>query len=283
MAGSTDPSVARPNPAERPPARIHVLLARTAPVGLVWRRGPSKHVCAIGWNRLNDTFVVGQWLKGRIYERRSDLSPDGQHLIYFALKGKPGANISTCHTYVSRAPYLKPVGQWDRADNRYGGGLFTNATTFWINDERGHRPFRMPRGLRSVPHYRDENVFGCDCAGLYFLRLQQDGWTLTNRQEVLTGKGIGIFERSAGEGWLLRRLAHAVTANAADTHELLHAASGKVLSFPDWEWADMDRTRLVYSTAGKLFTVPLTPDGPGESKQLFDFNPLAFVAREAPY
>jgi cytochrome bd-type quinol oxidase subunit 2 len=30
---------------------------------------------------------VGQWLKGRIYERRSDLSPDGKHLIYFAMNG----------------------------------------------------------------------------------------------------------------------------------------------------------------------------------------------------
>jgi hypothetical protein len=56
-----------------PPPRLHVLLARDAPVGLVLRRGPSKAVCAIGWDRKRDTFRVGQWLRGRIYERRSDL------------------------------------------------------------------------------------------------------------------------------------------------------------------------------------------------------------------
>jgi len=58
-------------------ARIHVLLASDAPVGLVIRRGPSKCVATLLWNRKTDEFQLGQWLKGRIYERRSDLSPDG--------------------------------------------------------------------------------------------------------------------------------------------------------------------------------------------------------------
>src|SRR5688572_2426031 len=66
------------------PARLHVLLAREAAYAIVFRRGPSKEVCTIGWNRATDEFSVGQWLKGRIYERRADLSPDGKLLIYFA-------------------------------------------------------------------------------------------------------------------------------------------------------------------------------------------------------
>src|SRR5438128_11304039 len=33
------------------PARIHVLLARDAPVGLVIRRGPSKSVCPLSWDQ----------------------------------------------------------------------------------------------------------------------------------------------------------------------------------------------------------------------------------------
>ena len=64
------------------PARIHILLAREAPVGAVIRRGPSKRVCALLWDRERDSFRMGQWLKGRIYERRSDLSPNGEYMIY---------------------------------------------------------------------------------------------------------------------------------------------------------------------------------------------------------
>ncbi|MEK6804025.1 MAG: hypothetical protein AABZ34_15370 [Nitrospirota bacterium] len=67
-----------------------MLLAREAPVGLVIRRGPSRQVCTLLWDRRTDTFTLGQWFKGRIYERRCDLSPDGTHFIYFAMDGKWG-------------------------------------------------------------------------------------------------------------------------------------------------------------------------------------------------
>ena len=59
------------------PARVHVILARNADYGIIIRRGPSKTVCTIGWDRKRDRFEVGQWMRGRIYERRCDLSPDG--------------------------------------------------------------------------------------------------------------------------------------------------------------------------------------------------------------
>ena len=71
-------------PAERIPARLHVILAREAPKAVVFRKGPSNRVCTVGWDLEHDTFTPGQWLKGRIYEYRSDLSPDGELLLYFA-------------------------------------------------------------------------------------------------------------------------------------------------------------------------------------------------------
>lgn len=45
------------------PARLHVLLAREAPLGVVIRRGPSKTVCTINWDRRRDEFTVGQWMR----------------------------------------------------------------------------------------------------------------------------------------------------------------------------------------------------------------------------
>ena len=71
----------RPEPV---PARLHVILAREAAKAVVFRRGPSDQVCTLGWDLETDTFTMGQWLKGRIYEYRSDLSPDGELMIYFA-------------------------------------------------------------------------------------------------------------------------------------------------------------------------------------------------------
>jgi len=65
------------------PARIHILLARDSPSAVVIRRGPSKSVCTMLWNRRTDKFTLVQWMRGRVYERRADLSPDG---LYFILR-----------------------------------------------------------------------------------------------------------------------------------------------------------------------------------------------------
>ena len=69
-----------------PPARLHAILARHGAYAVVFRRGPSDKVAVVGWDRSNDTFTLGQWLRGRIYPLRCDLSPSGKHLIYFAAK-----------------------------------------------------------------------------------------------------------------------------------------------------------------------------------------------------
>jgi hypothetical protein len=42
-----------------------VLLATDAPIGIVFRRGPSKLVRVILWNREKDKFTPGQWFKGK--------------------------------------------------------------------------------------------------------------------------------------------------------------------------------------------------------------------------
>jgi hypothetical protein len=54
------------------PARLHVLVALESRSAVVLRRGPSNHVCTVGWNLDDDSFQLGQWLKGRIDEHRSD-------------------------------------------------------------------------------------------------------------------------------------------------------------------------------------------------------------------
>ena len=67
-------------------ARIHAILPRRGVNAVVFRRGPSASWAVIGWDLAHDTFTLGQWLKGRIYPFRSDLSPKGTYLLYFAAK-----------------------------------------------------------------------------------------------------------------------------------------------------------------------------------------------------
>src|SRR3954469_17262682 len=103
------------------PARLHVLLAADAPTAVVIRRGPSQSVCTVLWDRKTDEFTLGQWMRGRIYERRCDLSPDGRHLVYFAMNGRWDAETKGAWTGVSRAPYLKAITLLAKGDCWNGG------------------------------------------------------------------------------------------------------------------------------------------------------------------
>jgi hypothetical protein len=118
---------------KRFPARLHVLFARGSSLALVIRRGPSKTVCTCSWDRDDDTFKVGQWMRGRIYERRCDLSPDGKHFIYFAMNGRWNSKMLGSWTAISRAPYLKALALFSKGDCWHGGGLFLSADKYWLN------------------------------------------------------------------------------------------------------------------------------------------------------
>lgn len=103
--------------------RLYVILAREAQYGVIFRRGPSKRVLLIGWNTAGDTFERGQWFKGRIYERRCDLSPEGDLLLYFAANyRKPYFSW----TAISRPPFLTALALWPKGDCWGGGGHFSS-------------------------------------------------------------------------------------------------------------------------------------------------------------
>ena len=90
----------------KPSTRIYAILARKSPMAIIFRRGPSKKVLTISWNTETHEFQMGQWFNGRIYERRCDLSPSGERLIYFAATQRPPFFTWTA---VSRPPFLKAL------------------------------------------------------------------------------------------------------------------------------------------------------------------------------
>src|SRR6266496_5416829 len=91
-----------------PHARLHVLLAREAPIAVILRRGPTNWVQMIKWRTDTDTFESGQWFHGRVYVESCDLSPDGQLLVYFAGKfnQKTMQDDKFAWTAISKPPYF---------------------------------------------------------------------------------------------------------------------------------------------------------------------------------
>jgi len=162
---------------KKPNARLYVLIARYAPFAAVFRRGPSKSVLLSKWDLRNDTIEHGQWLKGHIYERRCDLSPDGELLIYFAASYKPPLRSWTA---ISRLPYLTALTLWKKGDGWGGGGLFSKSGQILLN----HRPneitlaegFTLPKRF-SVELFGDRPGWGEDDP-IWSMRLRRDGWKM---------------------------------------------------------------------------------------------------------
>ena len=141
------------------PCRLSVLLARSAPHAVVLRRGPARWVQLLKWRTDCDRFEPGQWFKGRVYDRRSDLSPDGSFLIYFASKFNGRTLADREYTYawtaVSRPPYFTALALWPKGDCWHGGGLFLGPRRIWLNHKPEvaiPHPKHRPKGLEVVPN-----------------------------------------------------------------------------------------------------------------------------------
>ena len=176
------------------PARLHCLLARDTADAIVIRRGPSKQTAVFHWDRATDTFTLGQWLKGRIYERRCDISRDGRHWIYFAMNGAWFTPSEGSWTAVARTGWLKALAFYPKGDCWEGGGLFQEHGGYWLNDRwfdpktaTQNPTFR--EGGPGIPHRdpraKPDHYYNAECLTPYYNRLQRDGWTRAESRSLL--------------------------------------------------------------------------------------------------
>ena len=279
------------------PPRLHVLLAAQANVGIVIRRGPSKQFCTLLWDRATDTFTLGQWLKGRIYEHCCDLSPDGKYFLYFAMNARRSRIGPLCWTAVSRAPYLKALALYGEEETWVGGGHFINNKKYTVNlgvffqvirqstEVEWQKPNFKARAL-PIDEVQSMSKYPIGNLGMYCHRLEREGWLLT------TGaiKHHFVFEKPLNRNWLLKVLLN--NGNALNQlgkgstwgeYTLINLGTREQHHFPDWEWADLDRSRLVWAAKGQIWAASLDKNGLRDEKMLYDFNDMRFEAIKAPY
>lgn len=231
-----------------------MLLALDASVAVVFRRGPTKLVNIFFWNRENDRFKRGQRFKGRIFVDRSSLSPDGRHMIYFAMGGVSSAIGATRGTWtaISRAPSLTAIALWGQGDTWGGGGMFTSNNSYWLDANDNTFLIRDSSGLRR------------DVKPPAYSRMERDGW-------ICKYDSGSVFEKAIPKGWILRKI---IRHGRPERHELEQTEDHTKLLFPEWEWAEWDRKRLVWAEAGRLRAASLKSHELGTVRTLHDFNDI---------
>lgn len=272
------------------PARVFGIVARAAPVAVLFRRGPTKQIQQLRWHLGDDRIEDGQWLKHRVYARRCDLSPDGRHLVYFAGHFGPDPVTGGSYTAVSRPPYFTALALYPWGSAWNGGGLFLDNRRYWIDEsgprqsgeilQRGTGLKRVPRPPQGVTPQMGED------AVLYLPRLVRDGWRQSGSQSV--GGGYSrtqrwLFERPVAPGWVLRKTFTASLSECSPSGEIYwetHALLGDGGETPlDDDWAEVWRGEVLLARRGVLFR--LRPGRP--ERQIADLNARRFVARPAPY
>jgi hypothetical protein len=280
--------------------RLFGIVARKSPRAVIFRRGPSRQVLLIAWNTATDEFETGQWFTGRIYERRCDLSPDGEFLVYFAAKNKKPLYSWTA---ISRPPYLTALALWPKGDGWGGGGLFDSGRQVALN----HRApeMKLADGF-ALPRTLQVKALG-DCPGwgeddpIWPTRLLQDGWKVESKGElrkhdfnarvsweyeppivyakrhpiqaryVLKMEIQGIHERN--RSWYV--IEHAVMHG----QKLIDA-----LGRTDWaEW--LPNGDLVFTRSGQLLRLRFNGRELPMSEcaeQIADFSAIRFEPKEAP-
>ncbi len=258
-----------------PPPPLFAILARRSDVGVILRRGPSKRVQLILWDRSTDTFTEGAWFYGRIYEDRCDLSPDGSLFVYFAAQqGNPDVSYEGTWTAVSRPPWFTALALWPKGDTWGGGGLFTGDRELWIRHGRvgvvpheDHKPSGLtittasPELGEDVP--ADEGLAHYGWTRVSRLKVSYDSPQDGNfdvvkphlwQRPVAGGSGVLQWQRTF-EG--MKEVSAFAIVDGASRHELSGA-----------EWADVDVDRgVVFARDGCLFRVV-----DGTERQIADFN-----------
>lgn len=272
-------------------ARVYCLLARAARRAVVFRRGPTKRVALLTWDLTTDAVVEGQWLKGRIYERRCDLSPDGQLLLYFAATYRqPYRSWSA----ISRPPYLTALALWPKGNGWGGGGQFAAADRVRLNHRKGE--MRLAAGHALPPGLTIEQL--SEMAGwgeddpVWSMRLERDGWVCTS------GRSRQIEDRD-GKVWItleppiIWEKAHPVEPGTGVLRMLLRGiherngawyvidhtlvtGSGETL-LEGTDWADWDHSGdLLYAAGASLYRRRYTNGAIGSPILVADLSDMQF-------
>ena len=234
----------------------------------VFRRGPTNWSHVGRWDLGERRYEAGAWLGGRIFPRRSDLSPDGRFLCYFA--HKPSATWEHGEAYValSKVPWLtalhafRTCGTWTR------GYYFTEADD---DENPAETNLPIPYGLRSIPviQFANERRRGWEEATDSPPRDPGDAWD--ERRNVRIQKRQPSGDRLLCVESLGRAGGEFGVDQAVDGLRVSYwlEVSGEIQLLNHLQWADWDREGhlLVATRSGQLQVWKLDGDG---SEVLFE-------------
>jgi hypothetical protein len=226
------------------------------------------------WFTDADVFEHGQWLKGRVYERRSDLSADGSLFVAFVRKTE-GRTLPDWDTWVaiSRPPWFTALAYWSVGGTYHTGAYFTDRRSIWPGftpdpPDVGTLPSWLLR-VQGLPAYVDGTNSWPERT-VWVNRLLRDGW------RRIDGAAVETWEHRQPDTrlvLLMKLRSDADFAAYGGPHIVEYAvqmdSTGTVAEIGQATWADWDqRGRLIVAKEGRLWHW----QPPGTLCEIADFN-----------
>jgi hypothetical protein len=232
--------------------RIYCIPATEAPIIAVFRRGPTKWSHVGRWDLAAGRYEPGAWLAGRIFPRRSDLSPDGRFLCYFAHKPTATWEHGDAYVAVSKLPWLTALhacgtcGTWTR------GFYFDSADRADHDTDSGDPDvLPIPWRLRSIPviQFANERRRGWMEAPDSPPRDARDAWDERRNARMLKRQpGSDRLLRVESLGWAGGEFGKDQAVDGLRVSWSLED-DGEIVLLDDVQWADWDRDgRLLVAT-----------------------------------
>ncbi|MCF6245272.1 MAG: hypothetical protein L3J43_09575 [Sulfurovum sp.] len=263
-------------------ARLFVLIPAENHKAIVICRRSSKKVGVFQWDMLSNKIKVSQWLKGRIYEYFSDVSPDGRHFLYSMNQKGWG------YTVISKSPWIKAISIW-RNVGGWGGGIFIDNKRYMLYDGYMSYANFVDKSLKCIDRAKfnegDEkfnNKYNALLEGsLYAQKLIQSGW-----EKISKADNIEIFQKNMKHNALLEKTVYGYPHGSnlkgkGQFWEMHKIRIGDIVEEKeDWEWCEYMYENIYYVQKGCLYELSSLDNEP---TLIYDFNSEEFVERIAPY
>jgi len=263
-------------------ARVFALIPTQSNKAIIICRLRAKQVGVFQWDITTNKITIAQWLKGRIYEYLSDISPDGNHFIYSANHKREG------YTAISKAPWIKAISFW-RNVGGWGGGIFIDNKSYMLFDGYDSYSKFIDKSLNGInrrllingelPFNIKLNEF--KIFGIYSARLIEQNWITIERSNNKT-----IFHKIINNNLILEKIFYKGCNKKnskgvgifCETHNIIK--NNSIIDKVDWEWCEYSNNKIFYIKKGCLYELKDINDIP---KLIYNFNNEKFINKIAPY
>jgi len=129
---------------------LHLLLCEESDSAVIVRIGPRRVSCLVDWDRSKDTFRVGPWFHARVYAKACSLSPDGKHVLIYAMDGHwDTPNCGAWFTLLS-VPDFKLLAEFPIGDLYGAFAGFIDSQQYWVRKSRENKEILLGQLFSNV-------------------------------------------------------------------------------------------------------------------------------------